>query len=140
MKGLLKGSMQGIGMAAFLFIITSMINDLAEGGRFVLENYQMTRMVIGCIICGIGWGAPSVVYNKEGLSLPMKRLIHMGIGCVVYTIVAFYVGWLGTNTSLGQKIMIIAIQIAIAIAIWFGFHLYYKNEAKKMNERIHEMK
>ena len=139
MKQIIKGSLQGIGMAAFLFIVTSMINDLAEGGHFVLENYQMTKMVIGCIICGIGWGAPTAIYGKEELSVPMKRLIHLGTGCLIYTIVAFFVGWLGTNTNIWQKIMIIAIQLVIAFAIWFGFNLYYKKEAKKMNDRIHEM-
>ena len=140
MKGIIKGSLQGIGMAAFLFAISCMISDLAEGGRFVLENHQMTKMVIGCIVCGIGWGAPSVVYNREGLSGPVKVLIHMGIGCLIYTIVAFSVGWLGTETSLWAKIGIILIQFAIAFLIWGGFRLYYKQEAKKMNDRIQTLK
>ena len=72
MKGIIRGALQGIGMALFLFCVTCSIFDITEGGRFVRENYQMTKMVIGSVICGIAWGAPSVIYNKD--SLP--RAIH----------------------------------------------------------------
>ena len=140
MKGMFKRIAMGVGTAAFIFCVVCVINDLAEGGQFTLDNYRMTKMGIGALVCGIGWGAPSVVYDKEGLSMPVKMLIHLGIGCLVYTIVAFSVGWLGTDTTLGQKLFIIAIQLVIAFAVWMGFHLHYVREARKMNERIRRVR
>lgn len=136
MKKLIRASMKGIGLATCIFCVMCVIFDQTEGGRLLLEDYRMTRMAVGAILCGIGWGAPSVIYEKEGLSMPVKVLIHMGTGCVVYTVVAFAVSWLGTNTTLGQKLLIIAIQLLIAFAIWMGFHLYYKHEARQIDEKI----
>ncbi len=136
MRGLFKRTAMGIGTSAFIFCVMCVIFDLTEGGQFAMDQYRMTKMGIGTILCGIGWGAPSVVYDKEGLSMPAKMFIHLGIGCLVYTIVALSVGWLGTNTTLGQKLFIIAIQLVIAFAVWMGFHLHYVREARKMNDRI----
>ncbi len=140
MKGIIKSSLQGIALALCIFAVVCMIFDLVGKGDFNLQNYQMTKMIIGCLICGIGFGAPSVVYNSEKLSYALKVLIHMGVGCVVYTIVAFNVGWLGNGTSLGLKVAIVACQIVMAFIIWFIFKIYYKNQAKKMNDKIREMR
>ncbi|MBS7262706.1 MAG: DUF3021 domain-containing protein [Eubacteriales bacterium] len=139
MKGILKGSLRGVGMALFMFCAVCIVFDIVGGGNFARENYDMTKMIVGALICGIAWGAPSVVYTKENLPRPMQILIHMGIGCVVYTAVAFAVGWIPAALSPGKKILIVACQIALAFAIWFGFHLHYKKEAKRMNEKIREM-
>ena len=72
--------------------------------------------------------------------MPIKVLIHMGIGCVVYSIVAFSVGWMGGAATLGKGILIVLIHLGIAFAIWFFIMLHYRAEAKKMNDRIQAMK
>ncbi|MBO7095462.1 MAG: DUF3021 family protein, partial [Lachnospiraceae bacterium] len=64
----------------------------------------------------------------------------MGIGCIVYTIVGFAVGWIGGSATLGQGIAIAAIQLAVAFIIWFCFMRFYRSEAKKMNDKIQQMK
>ena len=63
----------------------------------------------------------------------------MGIGCVVYTIVAFSVGWLGGAASASQGILIACIQLAVAFIIWFCFMRYYRKEARDMNDKIRSM-
>ncbi len=76
-----------------------------------------------------------------GMALTIFCLIgHMGIGCAIYTAVAFAVGWFGGSTTLVQGIIIAAIQLAVAFIIWFCFMRYYRKEAKKMNEKIQSMK
>ena len=97
-------------------------------------------MVVGCILTGIGFGVPTSVYRKDNLPMPVCVLIHMGIGCVVYTVVAFAVGWIGGTKSVGTGLLIAIIQIGIAFIIWFLFNRYYRREAKRMNDRIQEMK
>lgn len=139
MKGILKGSLRGVGMALFMFCAVCIVFDIVGGGNFARENYDMTKMIVGAVICGIAWGAPTVVYNKENLPRSTQILIHMGSGCVVYTIVAFSVGWIPAALSPWEKILIIAGQIALAFMIWFGFYFHYKREAKRMNEKIREM-
>lgn len=139
-KDILKSTVISIGMALTIFSIVGMIFDIMGGGNFSMEGYQFTKMVIGSAIVGIGFGVPTVVYNSEKLPMPVKVLIHMGIGCVIYTVVAYAVGWFGAAASPLQGLGIAGIQLLVAFIIWFCFMRYYRKEAKQMNEKIQAMK
>jgi len=139
-KDLLKSIVISIGMALTIFSLVCVVFDIGYGGNFSLEGYQMTKMVIGSIIVGLGFGIPSIIYRNESLPMPVKVIVHMGIGCVVYTIVGFAVGWIGGSATLGQGIAIAAVQLLVAFIIWFCFMRFYRSEAKKMNDRIQQMK
>ena len=139
-KDLAKSTVISIGMAMAIFCFIGVIFDIIYKGNFNLENYQFTKMVIGCMIVGLGFGLPSIIYHKDSLPMPIRVLIHMGIGCIVYTIVAYSVGWLGNISNIGQGILIVALQLSIAFIIWFLFLKYYRKEAKKLNDKIQNMK
>ena len=139
-KDLLKSIVISIGMALTIFSLVCVVFDIGYGGNFSLEGYKMTKMVIGCIIVGLGFGVPTVVDRNDSLPMPVRVLIHMGIGCVVYTIVGFAVGWIGGSATLGQGIAIAAIQLAVAFVIWFCFMRFYRKEAREMNDKIQQMK
>ena len=139
-KDLLKSTVISIGMALTIFCLVGIMFDVSYGGNFSLEGYQFTKMVVGSAIVGLGFGVPTIVYNSEKLPQPIKVVIHMGIGCVIYTIVAYAVGWFGGSTTLWQGLIIAGIQLVVAFIIWFCFLRYYKKEAKKMNDKIQAMK
>lgn len=137
---IVKSTIISIGMALTIFCLAGIVFDVAYGGNFSLEGYRFTKMVIGSAIVGLGFGVPTVVYNSDRLPQPIKVLIHMGIGCVIYTIVAYAVGWFGGSATLAQGLIIAAIQLLVAFIIWFCFMRYYRKEAKKMNEKIQSLK
>jgi len=139
-KDLIKSTIISIGMALTIFCLVGIMFDVSYGGNFSLEGYQFTKMVVGSAIVGLGFGVPTIVYNSEKLPQPIKVVIHMGIGCVIYTIVAYAVGWFGGSTTLWQGLIIAGIQLVVAFIIWFCFMRYYKKEAKKMNDKIQAMK
>ena len=139
-KEILKSTVISIGMALTIFSLVGTFFDIVNGGNFSMEGYQFTKMVAGSAIVGIGFGVPTIVYNSEKLPTPVKVLIHMGIGCVIYTIVAYAVGWFGGAATPVQGLVIAGIQLAIAFVIWFCFMRYYRKEAKQMNEKIQAMK
>lgn len=97
-------------------------------------------MVLGCLVVGIGFGVPSIIYEKEYIPRPFQMVIHMGIGCVVYTIVAFAVGWIPVELGVAKCILILAAQIAVAFIVWLFFLGYYRSEARKINEKIRKLK
>ena len=140
LKDILKSTVISIGMSLTIFSLVCLVFDIGYGGNFSLEGYRMTKMIIGCIIIGLGFGIPTIVYKNDSLPMPVRVLIHMGIGCVIYTIVACSVGWIGGSASLGQGIAIAAIQLAVAFIIWFCFMRFYRSEAKRMNDKIQQMK
>ena len=140
LKDILKSTVISIGMSLTIFSFVCIVFDIGYGGNFSLEGYRMTKMIIGCVIIGLGFGIPTIIYKNDSLPMPVRVLIHMGIGCVIYTIVAYAVGWIGGSASLGQGIAIAAIQLVVAFLIWFLFMRYYRAEAKKMNDKIQAMK
>jgi hypothetical protein len=139
-KDLVKSSVISIGMAMTIFCLVGVVFDVGYKGNFSLDDYRFTKMVAGCVLVGLGFGVPTIVYRKDNLPMPIRVIIHMGIGCVVYTVVAYAVGWIGGSATIGQGIIIAAIQLAIAFLIWFLFMKHYRAEAKRMNDRIQAMK
>ncbi len=140
LKDILKSTVISIGMSLTIFSLVCLVFDIGYGGNFSLEGYRMTKMIIGCVIIGLGFGIPTIVYKNDSLPMPVRVLIHMGIGCVIYTIVAYAVGWIGGSATIGQGIAIAAIQLAVAFIIWFCFMRFYRSEAKRMNDKIQQMK
>ena len=140
MKDLVKSTVISIGMAMAIFCLVGIVFDIGYKGNFSLDNYRFTKMVVGCVLIGLGFGVPTIVYRKDSIPMPIRVIIHMGIGCVVYTLVAYAVGWIGGSATFSQGIIIAAIQLGVAFIIWFLFMRYYRKEAKKMNDRIQEMK
>ena len=139
-KDLVKSILISIAMALSIFSLVCVVFDIGSAGNFSLENYQLTKMVIGSVLVGLGFGVPTMVYNKETIPMPIKVIIHMGIGCSIYTAVAYAVGWFGGAATLTQGLIIAGIQFAVAFIIWFCFMRYYRKEAKMMNEKIQAMK
>ena len=139
-KDLVKSTAISIGMAMTIFCLVGVVFDVGYKGNFSLDDYRFTKMVIGCVLVGLGFGVPTIVYRKDNLPMPIRVIIHMGIGCVVYTVVAYAVGWIGGSATIGQGIIIEAIQLAVAFLIWFLFMKHYRAEAKRMNDRIQAMK
>ena len=139
-KDLVKSSVISIGMAMTIFCLVGVVFDVGYKGNFSLDDYRFTKMVAGCVLVGMGFGVPTIVYRKDNLPMPIRVIIHMGIGCVVYTIIAYAVGWIGGSATIGQGILIAAIQLAAAFLIWFLFMKHYRAEAKRMNDRIQAMK
>lgn len=137
---LMKNTMICIGIAMTIFCLAGIIFDIVSKGTFNLENYRFTKMVVGCIFVGLGFGVPTTIYRKDNLPMPIRVTIHMGVGCVVYTIVAYAVGWIGGFASIGQGITIAVVQLTVAFIIWFLFMRHYRAEAKKINAKIQAMK
>ena len=77
MKNLIKNTITSIGIALTVFCVTGMVFDIAYDGNFSLDNYQFSKMVIGCIIVGLGFGLPTMIYHKDNLPMPFKIIIHM---------------------------------------------------------------
>ncbi len=139
-KDLAKSTMISIGMSLTIFCMMGMVADIISEGNFSLDHYRFTKMVIGSMIVGMGFGLPTFIYQKDSLPMPVRVIIHMGTGCIIYTLVAFAVGWMGGSGSIWKGIIAAAVQIAIAFLIWYLCMRYYRKEAKRMNDRRQEMK
>ena len=140
MKKLLSAAWGGIKIACTVFIISSFFVALfAEEGVFASTS-GMLRYCISTFFIGLGFGIPSLIYETE-LSMPVKVLVHMGIGCAVMIAAAMLNGWVRVeNGGIWAGIAIIAGQIAIAFIIWFIQYRKAKKLASEMNSRLKNSK
>ena len=136
---LFASAMYGIGFAAILFVLTGVIFDCGNGGTTALYHYGFSKMALGTLVIGLGFGLPSVVYEREELSLPVQILIHMGTGSTVLLITSWVVGWMPREQGFLMIAKIAAEQLLIAFGIWFGFYLNQKKLAQKMNQKLSEL-
>ena len=139
-KDLAKSSVVSIGISLSIFCLIGMINDIVAGGNFNLDHYRFTKMVIGSMVVGLGFGLPTFIYRIDSLPMPVRVIIHMGTGCIIYSLVGFAVGWIGGSGSIVKALVGAAVQFAVAVFIWYLFMLHYRREAREMNQRIQEMK
>jgi uncharacterized protein (DUF2062 family) len=128
-----------LGIAAVMFCIAGVVIDINQKGSFSLDNYRFTKMAVGALVVGLGFGLPTYVYGKENIPLALRTLVHMGIGCVVMTITAFTVGWIPTGKGATAVAATIAGEIAVAFIVWLFFYSHQKSTAKKMNKKISEI-
>lgn len=140
MKEALHASLAGIGIALAIFTLVGMIIDCSFGGTFVLEHYHYTRMAVGCILIGIGFGAPSVVYDSEAVSFPLSVILHLGIGVAILMVVSAAVGWIPAGTGIGAVIGYVAADLAAVALIWALFYRHCRREARELDRRIQERK
>lgn len=102
----------------------------------VFTHYTLTKMVLGAIMIGAGFGVPSLIYRVESVPDPIKVLIHMGVGLTIYLCVAFYEGWLG----LTHLIFSLFIQIGSCFLIYALFVSHYQQEARTFNAALQKKK
>ena len=64
-KVVAKRAFVSIAMSLFIFIAIGMYFDIKESGTFTLTDYGFTKMVLACIVSGLGFGVPTILYNSE---------------------------------------------------------------------------
>ncbi len=98
-------------------------------------------IMMGCtinVILGIGFTLPSLIYDKENISFPLKLFIHMTIGFIIYICCAYKANWIPIELGIIPVLISFIISIFIAFIIWFGFYLYLKKEADNINKNLKE--
>lgn len=139
MKSILRSTGITIGISAVIFCIIGLIIDLHFHGDFRMNHYGFSKMVLGTLVVGLGFGLPSLIYENDRLPLPLKSLIHMGIGCTIMLITAFATGWIPRHSGSSALIFTILGEIALALLIWFCFYLHNKRLVKRLNEQISKL-
>lgn len=136
MKKVLSAAWGGIKIACTVFVISSFFVALSAGEGSFASTGDMLRYCISTFLIGLGFGIPSLIYETE-LSMPVKVLVHMGIGCAVMIAAAIFNGWARVeNGGILVSIAIIAGQIAIAFIIWFIQLQKSKKLAREMNKKL----
>ena len=83
-KVVMKRAFISIAMSFIIFIVIGIIFDMKDGGNFTLTDYGFTKMALACVVTGLGFGVPTILYNSERISQTLASVIHLGIGFTIY--------------------------------------------------------
>ena len=141
MKHFIKLTLFGIAWGCTISMFVMLIGALTVGDTFFsMSANDFVKQALGSMITGIAFLLPTFVYKNENLAKWLQTMIHMGIGFLVYFIVAFNLGWIPTERGFGLAAATVIFAVVFGFAIWLGFYLYYKHEAIRMNEKIETIK
>lgn len=135
LKKLCLGIATGCTIFVMMGLVFTMFGDAAS-----LTNDEFIKQAIGSILVGIGFLLPTIIYDNPNVAMPLKFIVHMGIGVILYVLVALNVGWIPTTLGIMPMIMTAVGMIGISLIIWVIFYMYYKKEAKKINDKIKNVK
>jgi len=125
----------GIGYGSFWIVVVCIVLEfLAPGAlRGLMENF--TVHALGSIAVGIGTATTPIVYEFDRLRRWQQITIHATVGLGTFFTVAFSLGWLPMASPFAIAVSVV-LGVIIFFAIWYGFYLYGKYEAKKINEKL----
>ena len=105
-----------------------------------LSSEEYVRQVLCAMVVGIGFFVPTLLYSSRRLAGWAKGTLHMGIGLSIYVVTGCFAGWIPLEYGPGLTAITLLGAFCFSIAVWAGFSLYYKHQAKLINEHIQLLK
>ncbi|MBB4825180.1 glucan phosphoethanolaminetransferase (alkaline phosphatase superfamily) [Sporosarcina luteola] len=133
MRTVLIRSVLGIFFGSFLTIMT-IFAVIYFGGNDTLNSTILVNNALGTMFCGWFFTVTPLLFENEKLTLPVQTVLHFLCVSILYFIIAFGVGWV--PFSLKGFFGMLGIFVLLYSVIWFSFYMYFKNEAKKLNEEL----
>ena len=127
-----------VAISSFLFLLSALITDLNRDGAWAVSGYTVTKMALGSLGVGLGFGLSSIIYANEKLSRPMQITIHMVIGCIVMLAIAFLVGWIPTDRGLVPALLAILAMLLTALVIAVFSYRRQKKLAERINRELEQ--
>lgn len=136
LKNLLMGASWGVTVNMVCLIIEVAINaDFLKS----ISQFDFIKYAVCAAIVGVGFWLPSVIYDNPNIAMPVKVVVHLGIGFSIYLAAAIFAGWINTDYGVLYAVISIAISILFTLLIYMCFYLYYRKEAAVMNTKIKEI-
>ncbi len=136
----ISAAMKGVATSSTVYIFSAFVYYLLTQRGVYLNGMDITCV----LLIGIGFGLPIVIYDCAGLPQWAKSLIHLGIGYTVLVLTILYMmskpsPECGTTVVKPGPVPAIVLSLGIAFAIWAGYALYYRREARQINRKIKQM-
>ena len=125
-----------VAISSFLFLISSLIADLNMGGVYSASGYSVTKMALGSLGIGLGFGLPCIFYTSEKLSRSVQIALHLLIGCTIMLAIAYFAGWIPTGKGLIPSLLAILSMLLTAFVIAAFTYRRQKKLAERINREL----
>lgn len=123
----------GIGIAAFLAMAFSAVAGLAMGGE---TGAMLVKQFGVVLLCGIGYGAPAVVWTNDRLATWAKALIALVPGTLMYTAAAWWMGWIPRQYGASAVVWSIVAMLTCTAVISAICGFVFRGNVRKMNAQL----
>lgn len=137
---MIRRTKTALAISSFLFLLSTLITDINMEGAFSASGYSVTKMALGSLGVGLGFGLPCILYTFEKLSRPVQMSLHMAIGCSVMLAIGFFVGWIPTDKGLLPALLAIFCMLLTALIIAVITYRRQKKLAEKINRELEQRK
>ena len=127
-----------VAISSFLFLLCALINDLNRGGTCSLSGYAITKMALGTLGIGLGFGLSGIVYTNEKWSHPVQTAIYMSIGCTVMLVIAFLAGGNPLDRGLLPALLAILFMLLTAFIVFVLSYRHQKKLADRINQELEQ--
>ncbi len=138
MEFIMQRTKTTVAISSFLFLISSLIADLNMGGVYSASGYSVTKMALGSLGIGLGFGLTCIFYTMEKLSRPVQISLHMVTGCTVMLAIAFLAGWIPTGQGLLPSLLAILSMLLTALIIGVFTYRRQKKLAEQINRELEQ--
>ena len=111
-----------VAISSFLFLLGSLIADLNMGGVYSASGYSVTKMALGSLGIGLGFGLPCIIYTNES--------------CAIMLTIAFLVGWIPTDKGLLPALLAVVSMLLTVFVISVFSYRRQKNLAERINREL----
>ncbi len=137
MKTFLFRSMVGVFFGGFLAVLLT-FGVIFFGDQTTLDSSLFVKNSLGAIFCGWLFTVSPLYFEIHSIKLPLQTVLHFFTVTVVYFILAYGIGWIPKGAL--NILLFLSIALVAYSVIWIAFYLYFKNESKKLNEDLQQIK
>ena len=136
MKTFMIRSFIGISFGGFIAVLITNLNVLF-GGFEMIDGSLFLKNSVGSILCGWFYTVSPMYFENRKLKLPQQTVLHFLTVTILYSIVALTIGWIPFNIK--SILLTLLISTVVYTIFWIAFYLYFKNQARKLNEDLNKL-
>lgn len=130
---------RGIAWGCTYFVFYCLFLFFWQGKDLLLAVAEdFPKHAVGAILVGLGYGFPAILYELERPALLTKAIIHFFVGTTTFFSIASYLAWIPLQSSRHIILEVFTSCVSFA-AIWSGFYLLRRREARRINNRLQEL-
>ncbi|MFS0821726.1 DUF3021 domain-containing protein [Bacillus sp. 1P02SD] len=136
MKTFIIRSFSGIFFGGFIAVLITNLNILF-GGYEMIDGPLFLKNSVGSVLCGWFFTVSSLYYENRNLTLSQQTILHFLTVTILYLILAFTIGWI--PFSIINILLTLIISCVVYTIFWVAFYLYFKNQARKLNDCLKKL-
>ena len=133
MKRFLIRSLVGIFFGGFVAVLITNLNILFADVEMI-DGPLFLKNSIGSVLCGWFFTVSPMYFENRKLKLYQQTILHFFTVTILYFILALTIQWI--PFTLTHILLAFLISGVVYSLFWVAFYLYFKNQARKLNDDL----